>query len=188
MKKVKISFIINILIFLMTVFASIVMFTGFKFMPGNDIILQSSSLGMFRFFTVDSNLFMGCMALIYSVYEYNYMTGKKKNIDKEIRILKYMATVGVSLTCLVVFVYLGPITNGGIAVLLKNANLFFHLIIPVVSVINFVFFEKSSELKLKDTLFGLVPVLLYGLYYVINIIIHTTDGMVSPIYDWYHFV
>ena len=53
--NIKISLAINICIFIFTILASIIMFTGFKFMHGTDIVLESTKLGMFRFFTVDSN-------------------------------------------------------------------------------------------------------------------------------------
>ena len=64
MKKVKISFIINIIIVICTIIASIMMFTGFRFMSGDEIVLEASRLGMFKFFTVDSNLFIASKNLI----------------------------------------------------------------------------------------------------------------------------
>ena len=51
MKSIKISLIINILVVLMTIFASVVMFTGFRFMTGYEPYLESTKIGMFRFFT-----------------------------------------------------------------------------------------------------------------------------------------
>lgn len=188
MKNIKVSFIINIIIFVLTVFASIIMFSGFKFMQGPDLVLQSSSVGMFRFFTVDSNMFMGIMALIYAIYEFKVIKGTKKDIGKRVRLLKYMATVSVSLTFIVVFSYLGPITKGGIILLLKNSNLFFHLIIPVLSIINMVLFERSNKLQFKDTIYGILPTVLYAIYYMTNVLIHMESGKVVPDYDWYYFV
>ena len=188
MRSIKISFIINILIFIMTLFASIVMFSGFKFMPGLDLVLESTSIGMFRFFTVDSNMFMGIMALIFAIYEYKVIKGIKKDISKIITVLKFMATVSVSLTFVVVFAYLGPITKGGVVLLLKNSNLFFHLLIPLFSIINLIIFERSNKLKFRDCIYGIIPTVLYGIYYLTNILIHIENGSVSPKYDWYYFV
>lgn len=62
LRNIKLSLIVNILIFLFTIFASVVMFTGFKFMTGYETILESTKIGMLRFFTVQSNLFMGIVA------------------------------------------------------------------------------------------------------------------------------
>ena len=72
--------------------------------------------------------------------------------------------------------------------MIANSNLFYHLIIPVLSIITFVFFEKNNKINFKDTLYGLLPVIVYSFFYVTNILIHMENGKVSPIYDWYWFV
>ena len=98
-----------------------------------------------------------------------------------------MSTTSVTLTFLVVFMYLGPISKDGIKSMLQNSNLFFHLIIPVLSIITFIKYEKTN-LKLKDTIYGIIPTITYALFYTTNVLIHTNNGKVSPIYDWYWFV
>ena len=186
--KIKISIVINILIFILTIAASIIMFTGFKFMFGPSPNVESTSIGMFRFFTVDSNVFMGIMALIFAVYEIRLLKEKVKEIPFILYILKLMATSAVGLTFVVVFTYLGPICKDGIITMLQNSNLFFHLIIPVLSMINFVVFERTNIIKFKHCLFGIIPMLLYAAYYLINCLIHSENGIVSVEYDWYWFV
>ena len=187
-KDLKISLVINIIITILTIFASIAMFTGFKFMSGYDIVLQSTGIYMLRFFTVESNMFMGIVSLIFAIDEISVLKGKKKEISAKKYILKLMATVAVSLTFFVVFTYLGPIAEHGLSSLLMNSNLFFHLIIPILSILTFVLFERTDKLKFRYTFYGIVPSLLYGVYYLINILVHMENGKVSPIYDWYWFV
>ena len=75
MRKIKISLIINIIIVLFTVSSAIMMFTGFKFMPGKDI-LEISKIEMFKFYTVDSNLLMGLVSLIFLIDEIKLLKGK----------------------------------------------------------------------------------------------------------------
>ena len=149
-------------------------------------VLESNKLGMFRFFTVDSNMFMGIVSLIFIFKEIELLKGKE--IEKKYYILKLMSTTSVGLTFLVVFAYLGPITEYGIKSMVTNSNLFFHLLIPLISMINFVFFEKTDKLKLKDTKYGLIPMFIYALFYITNILIHMENGKVSTVYDWYWFV
>lgn len=187
MKRIKNACVLNIIICLLTIIASVIMFTGFKFMPGSEISLEATSLRMFSFFTVDSNMFMGLIALISAYYEYQAIKNTQE-IPKLIYLLKLMATTGVGLTFLVVFTYLSYIAEGGVYVMIMNSNLFFHLVILVLSMITFMFFEKTNCLKLKDTLYGLVPMLIYAIFYLINILIHMENGKVSPKYDWYWFV
>lgn len=186
-KSLKISMVINILIFIMTVLASVIMFTGFKFMKG-DPILETTKLEMLKFFTVDSNMFMGIIALIFGIKEFQILKGKKTEITRKMYILKLMATVGVVLTFATVFAYLGPISPGGIPSMLLNSNLFFHFLIPVVSMLNFVIFERSNKIKFRYTIMGVIPMFIYAIFYLSNVLVHMDNGKVAPVYDWYWFV
>ena len=189
MKKssVVISLILNIIIVVLTILASIIMFTGFKFMHGYEIILESTKIGMFRFFTVDSNLLIGIVSGIFAFKEIQYLKGKIDFIPVRYYILKLMATSAVSLTFFVVFAYLGPISKEGIPSMLMNSNLFFHLIIPVFSILNFILFERTENIKFKYVVYGTLPTFFYGMYYLINVLIHMEEGKISTTYDWYWF-
>ena len=186
--KVKISLVLNILIVIFTIFATIAMFTGFKFMHGHDVVLQSTKLGMLRFFTVQSNILMGIIALFFACLEIKLLKGKIEEISTKAYVLKLMATTAVGLTFLVVFAYLGPITEYGIIAMIMNSNLFFHLITPLLSMICFAAFERTNKVKFKYTFLGIIPTFLYAIYYMINIFVHMENGKVSPVYDWYWFV
>ena len=186
MDKYKISLILNIIIVIMVIGASIMMFTGFRFMPGK-IILESNKLGMFKFFTVDSNLFMGIISLLFAIFEIRLLRGNIDEIPRYMYILKLMAATGVTLTFIVVFSYLGPLV-GNIYLMILNSNLFFHLLVPVFSMITFIFFEKNNKMSFKHSFYGIIPVIMYGLYYLINVLIHMNNGIVSPVYDFYYFV
>lgn len=187
-KKIKISLAINTLIVLLTLTATIVMFNGINFMHETKPLLASTKLEMFKFFTVDSNLLMGIISIAFIIQEINYLKGKIKIISENLYRLKLSATTAVTLTFVVTFGYLSFIAEGGIKVLLMNSNLFYHLIVPVLSMITFMFFEKTNRLNFKDTLFGLIPTLVYGSFYTTNILIHAENLKVSPKYDWYYFV
>ena len=186
MNKYKISLILNIIIFMMVICASTMMFTGFRFMPG-EIILESNKLGMFKFFTVDSNLFMGIISLLFAIFEIRLLKGKIDKIPRYMYILKLMATTSVALTFIVVFAYLWPLV-GSLYLMILNSNLFFHLLVPVFSIITFVFFERNNKISFKYSFYGVIPVIMYGLFYLINVLIHMNNGIVSPVYDFYYFV
>lgn len=181
MKK-KCALTINIIIVLFTILASFLMFTGIKITHGAEPLLETTKIGMFKFFTVDSNLFMGIIALLFTIKQI-----KNEEISKNLYKLKLMSTTAVTLTFIVVFTYLGPISKDGIKSMLQNSNLFFHLLIPVLSIINFTIFENTKKLTIKDTLYGLMPTAIYGSIYTINLIIHIENKTISPIYDWYWF-
>lgn len=187
MKRTIISLILNIIIVLLVSFGVYMMFTGLVFTE-NNLVLEARSMEMFKFFTVDSNILMGIVSLIFVIYEILLLKGKIDKIPKSIYIFKLMGTCGVALTFLVVFLYLAWIAEGGVLVMIQNSNLFFHLIVPVLSIISFYFFERSDALKFRDTFYGLVPMSIYAIFYVVNILIHMNNGKVSYKYDWYFFV
>ena len=188
MKKIKISIILNIIISLFVFLASIIMFTGFKFMHGTEPILDVTKLGMFKFFTVDSNIFVGIVSLLFAVYEIRFLKGKIADIPNTMYILKLMSTVGVSLTMFVVFAYFIPITKWKVLPMIMNSNLFFHLIIPILSIVSFIFFTSTKKLSYKYTFMGLVPSFIYGIYYLTNVLVHMENYKVPPKYDFYYFV
>ena len=138
---------------------------------------------MFKFFTVQSNMFMGIMSLVFFIKEI-----RNKEITKNMYRLKLMSTTAVSLTFIMVFTYLGPISKDGVISLLQNSNIFFHLVIPVLSIITLTLFERTDKLEFKDTLYGLIPTFLYSTMYITNVLIHTENGKVSPKYDFYWLV
>ena len=187
-RKLKISLVLNIIIVLFTTIAIILMFTGFRFTNGEEPVLETTKLGIFKFFTVDSNLLMGIVSLIFVIYEINILKNKKESVPKNIYILKLMSTTAVTLTFVTVFLYLGPISKGGIPSMIRNSNLFFHFLTPLLSIITFIFFEKTDKLKYRYSFWGLIPTLVYEIFYITNILIHMENHMVSPTYDWYWFV
>ena len=186
--RIKISLVINILIFILVFFSTVIMFTGYKFMHGSEVVLESTKFGVFKYFTVQSNLFVGIVCLIFAIKEIELLNGKINNIDKKYYIWKLVSTSAVGLTFFVVFTYLRSIVEGGIMPLLMNSSLFFHCIIPILSIICFIFLEKTRDIKFKEVFYGLIPVGLYALYYMTNVFLHMENGKVSPKYDWYWFV
>ena len=69
----------------------------------------------------------------------------------------------------------------------NNNNLFFHLVAPMLSFVSFIFYEKFDS-KYKYALFGVVPMVLYGIYYIAMILSHF-DGKDSLMkYDFYGFL
>ncbi len=176
------------MIVIFTVVASVMTFVGYNFMTENAIELDVPGFGMFKFFTIQSNIFMGIIALVFVIDGIKILMCKIDGISSRKYILKLMSTTSVGLTFFVVFAYLGPISRGGIPAMLMNSNIFLHLVIPVLSMFNFVVFEKSDKIKLRYVAYGMIPTFLYGIYYIGNILVHMESGKVSPKYDWYWFV
>lgn len=183
MKKIKVSLILNILIVLLVILATIFMFTGFKFMPGGSL-LEVSKVEMFKFYTVDSNILMGIVSLIFIIYEKKLLKNKIKEIPKKVYILKLIATSGISLTFITTSFFLAP--TYGFYAMFNNSNLLFHLVVPVLSIITYIFFEKHDN-KYKYAILGIIPMFLYSIFYTTNILIHLNNGGLTFKYDFMAF-
>ena len=184
MKKVKVSLIINIIIVLLAVMCSIFMFTGFKFMP-SEKLLEASGAEMLKFFTVDSNILMAIAAFVFIIFDIKLLKGKIKEIPKHIYIFKLLATASITLTFVVTLFFLAP--QYGWYAMYNNNNLFMHLIIPLLSIITYVFFEKYDN-KYKYAFFGIIPMIVYSIYYLGNVVLHLDNGGLTFQYDFYGFL
>lgn len=184
MKKIKISLILNIIIIVLVLITSIFMFTGFKFMP-DKTLLEATKLEMFKFYTVDSNLLIGAIALLFAIYETKLIKNNIKKIPTGIYILKLIGTSGITLTSVTTAFFLAP--QYGLYAMYNNNNLLFHLIIPVLSIITYVFFENYDN-KYRYAFYGIIPMFIYSLYYSSMIFIHLNDGGLTFKYDFYGFL
>lgn len=188
-RNLKISFGINLFISILTLNIIIMTLMGHRFLFGNVDPSELDNVPVFCYFTTQSNVFMGIVSFIFANREYQVIRGKKKDINRFFYILKMIATVSVSLTFFVVFGYLGFVMEGGHASLLKYNNFFFHLFIPVISILNFLIFERNNTIKFKHTFLGLFPTLLYEIFYVVNLVINFNRGVITTDNsDWYYFL
>lgn len=185
--KLKIAITLNIIIVLLVLLGLYILVNKIEFMSGYDFTESVSRGSMMKYFTIESNIFMAIMALIFAIDEIKLLKGKIKEISKNKYILKLASTSAVALTCVVVFIWLGPTTKGGIHTMLMNANLFFHLIVPLLSIIVFTIFEKTNKIAFKATISGLIILLLYGFVYMPDVITHMNNGKVSTKYDFYNY-
>lgn len=185
--KLKIAITLNIIIAIIVVIALLLMYFNIKFMSGYDFTDNIQRNEMLKYFTIESNIFMAIMAVVFAIDEIKILKGKIKEISLTKYVFKLVSTACVALTLTVVLVWLGPTTKGGLKAVIMNSNLFFHLIIPLLSIIVFTIFEKTNKMSFKHTLYGLIPLAVYGLIYMPNIITHIHNGKVSAQYDYYNY-
>ena len=186
-KREKLSIIFNCLIFIFTLFATISMIIGFKFM-GQLEVLSERNFKSFKYFTVDSNVFAGLVSLAYVIYKLT-ANGKKRSVmPRAFYILKLAAATGVTLTMMVTVFYLAPTSNGNFLHYFLNSNFFMHLITPLLCIISFIFFEAAEPQKLIMSVPGIIPMLLYSFFYTPNVLLHLDNGKVVRAYDWYNFL
>ena len=186
MKKLKKAYILNICIFALEVLAIAWMTSGISLFSGRRV-LSASSFRMLKYFTVDSNILMGIAALIAALDLRKVLRGEKSEVSLSALLWKLAGTVSVTLTLVVTVFFLVPTADYNPLALFTDSNLLLHLINPVISIITFVCFEKSDQISFRYTFTGIIPMLLYAVYYVEEALRHTSNGMIAAGYDWYGF-
>ncbi|MBO4324548.1 MAG: hypothetical protein J5845_03995 [Lachnospiraceae bacterium] len=180
-----ISYILLGLIIVFAVTGTILML----FFRGNDRTLSSSGAENLKYFTVLSNEFCGIAAAVCLIRK---LCGKTQPM-----LLKLLAASAVGLTFLTVAGFLGPLY--GYRFMYLRANLFFHLLLPVTAMAEFLLCPAdcaSTGLKTADetvavpfrwTFFTMIPVAVYGAAYLTNILINGT-GVWPHTNDFYGFL
>ena len=178
MSKTKISkteLILNLIIVIFAVIGIILMLTS----KAEEGALQSSGLENFKFYTVLTNVFCGIVALIYLICIF-----AKKDIRK-MAALKLAAVCGVAITFAVVAFMFGPLY--GFLQFYKRGNLFFHLLLPVAAMTEFIL-VKRKKIPFKFTVYAAIPTLLYAIGYLLNILINGIGGAWPDTNDFYGFL
>ena len=152
--------------------------------------LLKDFVGSLIFFTVLSNLLVGVAALI--CLPFNFVgIAKKKLLPKGVYVFKLIATTSVAVTFVVATALL-PILSGSTIPAqygdfsFQKVEFFMHLIVPVAAMVGFIFFDHTQKAKFPVTILAIIPVVLYGIFYILNYFLHFKS--VNDNYDWYGFV
>lgn len=148
-KQKRISLVLKCVVILSAIVGIVL-----SYLAGRDSFMGGSHI--FMFFTIQSNI---AIAIICGVGAFLLLKGKK--ISKVWYIVKFVGTVSITLTGVVFGFVLAP-TLGADAWNIQNTLT--HLVVPVVSVIDF--FVTSSVLRIekRNVFFVVIPPLLYAIY------------------------
>ena len=123
---------------------------------------------VFFFFTVQSNIFIMLMALIFLVNEVAVLIIKKSFINQVLLHIKYTATVAITITFLVFFTMLAPLM--GVDYLLSFKNYSLHAIVPILAIVDFFLFDKDIQLTYKSSLLATIPPVCYVVFVYVGAI------------------
>ena len=171
MKNVKtrnaLSLIMNIADFVL-IFFSILWFFGPVGSQQGTGNMQVGRTGCFVFFTNDSNILAALCCLIIVPFNIKALKSGKDEIPQWAMLLKFVGTVAVTLTLMVVVLFLGP--TQGYGKMFAGVCMPLHLICPLLCIISFCFFEQGFSLSKKQTWWGVVPTIVYGTVYLIMVV------------------
>ena len=189
--KRTISIILNSLIFLLVAFATTCMIFGINIMSRTEEVraFTAANLSAFKYYTVDSNVFGALVALVYVCFEIALARRKIERLPKILHLLRLAAATGLTLTMLVTAFFLIPQFGEHWYILYIDNNFFFHLTVPLLSIVTFIFFEPDTkDISQRDSLFGIITMVIYGVFYTLNIIAHLGNDHPLKDYDWYGFL
>lgn len=133
-----------------------------------------SVTGIFIYYTRDSNIVTGISSICLVLF---LIKNYKKQIPKWIIMLRYIGTIGVTLTFIIVTAIFAPAVGSYYSMLISNEFKFQHLVCPLISFFSFVFLEDISEpITLKDNLLAVIPTITYAAVLVILNIVDFVDG------------
>ena len=160
MKK-TIRIVLNIFLAVMVIIQWMILATSIP-----DSSFMSGGFRTLKYFTVLSNLLEAAACIVW------LLKGDER--------IKYVAAVSVGLTFTVVMVFLGPLF--GYLMMFTGPSLWMHGIVPLAALAECIVFNKE-RLTVRDNLWAVLPMLVYGIFYLGNIIINGIPGN-----DWYGFM
>lgn len=145
---------------------------------------KATFLSASKFFTFQSNVLVGLCCLVCLPFDILVAIGKKSAKPALLSLLLRIASVGTALTFLTVICFLGP--TMGYPLMFESGNLYLHLIVPLLILVRVIFFELEAPWnKFRTTFFGIIHMVAYGVFYLVNLAIH--NGYGTAAYDWYGF-
>lgn len=155
--KRKISVLIKIIALIASIYGMLQSLDGWLFLT---------------FFTNLSNIFIDIMLFIFIIYDLK----KAKYIPQGMYLIKFMATISITLTFFVYMLLLAPTNNYGfIGAYLNNGagSLCVHFITPVLSIIDFFLYSESYIPSEKHVYYSVIPPLVYvGFIIVLGQVFH----------------
>lgn len=142
---------------------------------GTAISFRSGGAKNLKYYTVLSNVF-ALVSSIAFLCSYLRRGGKVSHIAG---MMRYIASCCLALTFLTVIFVLVPmaIPYGTAAnVLYKGAQIFHHIICPILSCVSFIFFEQDIELPKKAYITAVAPTLTYAAVFVILNLLKAVRG------------
>ena len=160
---------------LVIIVAFLVSWIYIAFLFGNGF-MTAGGIRSLRYFTILSNLVCAFAALAV------VFTLRKNHLPYGIWLWKYIGTAAVTITLLTVVVFLGPTIGYGNV--LAGRDFYLHIVCPFLAIISFCFLERQYTLTFYTSLWGVVPVILYGILYLYKVILCREEARWEDFYGF----
>ena len=148
-------------------------------------LVEEVGLKTFRMFTVLSNMLVGVTSAMTIPFAVDGIIKKNYHLPRWIVALTFTGVTCVSLTFLVALTALSAYA-GFSKMMLAGSNLYLHTIVPVMSIISFLFINAYHNVKFRTTFIAIIPVFIYAMTYLFSVIIVGEEN--GGWRDHYHFL
>ena len=182
LSKTQLKVLFGIDVFQAVAFLGGLLYLGF-FVTDN-ITKQPFYTTILRYFTTLGDFFMMLCCAFSAICVLRVIRGKSEKISEVALTFRFVGVCAVTITMLVVVFYLVPIEQD--RNLLYGVNRIMHTGGPLLVIISHIVFRLSQSFRFRRALLGMLPLCLYGVYYVGNILINGFgEGPFTN--DWYYF-
>ena len=128
------------------------------------------------YFTTQSNIWIGCLCLVFAVLMIIGLCIKKNLLKNWFYILKFMFTISITLTFLVMAFVLTPdmIARGFGYSFFVPGNIFPHYVTPLLAIADFILFDTEWINKYRNSFYAVIM----PIYYLIFAFICSYNGVI----------
>ncbi len=151
---------------------------------GTTYCFIDGGIASLRFYTVLSNIMCGLINLVYVIFYMKNMNLDNVLVPKWLKTLRFITVTCLMVTFIVVITVLIPI-NGVESIsgyLFERANLFHHLLCPLIMTITYLILEKEVKLGRREEMFAALPTVLYA---IVTLILNLMRVLYGP-YPFLH--
>ena len=144
----------------------------------NYSIVQNIKVGqkytdLFQYFTIDSNILAAFASAMIIPYAIEGIRKKRFYCPKWAMFFYFCGTV---LTTLIFLFTVLVIRTYDPDLAFRGSSIYLHLICPTMILVSFLSIESYYRLVLKDVIYSIIPIFIYALIYVYNVIIVGIDN------------
>ena len=128
-----------------------------------DVNFDHMGLRTFCMFTVNSNILCGIAMMMALPYTIDGLRTKNYYLPDWMVDLLFAGVTSVGLTFLISLCVLAPVK--GFVLIFSGSRFFLHALCPLLAITAFCFFITSHVIPLKESVYALLPVILYAMVY-----------------------
>jgi hypothetical protein len=147
-------------------------------------LVEEVGIKTFRMYTVLSNMLVAISVAMTIPFTIDGIRYKNYHLPRWIVNFIFISTTCITLTFIVSLTLLSAYAGFDV-IMLEGTNLFLHTIVPIITIITFLFINIYHTVKFKVTWYALIPVGMYAIVYLISAIIIGQEN--GGWRDHYHF-